>query len=40
MKRLTDAFTWGELEEDDYRKQLGDLRAQLAVVGQACRGSG
>jgi DNA invertase Pin-like site-specific DNA recombinase len=32
MKRITDAFTWGALEEDEYRKQLGDLRAQLAVV--------
>ena len=32
MKRITDAFTWGALEENDYRKQLGDLRAQLAVV--------
>lgn len=32
MKRITEAFTWGALEEDDYRKQLGDLRAQLAVV--------
>lgn len=31
MKRITDAFTWGALEEDDYRK-LGDLRAQLSVV--------
>lgn len=32
MKRITEAFTWGALEEDDYRKQLGDLRAQLAVA--------
>lgn len=32
MKRITDAFTWGALEEDDFRKQLGDLRAQLAIV--------
>ena len=29
MKRLTDAFTWGGIEEDEYRPQLADLRAQL-----------
>jgi hypothetical protein len=32
MKRITDSFTGGALEEDDYRKQLGDLRAQPALV--------
>ncbi len=32
IKRITDAFTWGALEEDDCRQQLADLRAQLAVV--------
>lgn len=26
IKRLTDAFTWGAIEEDDYRAQLADLR--------------
>lgn len=31
IKRLTDAFTWGAIEEDDYRAQLVDLRTQLAV---------
>ena len=31
IKRLTDAFTWGAIEEDDYRGQLAELRAQLAV---------
>jgi len=34
MKRLTDAFTWGAIEEDDYRAQLGDLRAQLERTEQ------
>lgn len=34
IKRLTDAFTWGALEEDDYRSQLADLRAQLGRVEQ------
>jgi DNA invertase Pin-like site-specific DNA recombinase len=29
IKRLTDAFTWGGLEEAEYRQQLADLRAQL-----------
>ncbi len=31
IKRLTDAFTWGAIEEDDYRGQLAELRAQLAM---------
>lgn len=31
IKRLTDAFTWGAIEEDDYRAQLVDLRTQLVV---------
>ena len=35
MKRTTDAFTWGALEEDDYRRQLEDLRTQLARSEQA-----
>lgn len=30
MKRATDAFTWGALEEDDYRRQLDNVRTQLA----------
>ena len=34
IKRLTDAFTWGAPEEDDYRAQLADLRAQLGRVEQ------
>ncbi len=34
IKRITDAFTWGALEEDDYRAQLADLRAQLGRVEQ------
>ena len=34
MKRLTDAFTWGALEEDDYRAQLADLRSQIERVEQ------
>ena len=32
IKRITDAFAWGALEEDDYRRQLGELRSQLSVV--------
>lgn len=35
MKRLTDAFTWGALEEHDYyRAQLADLRSQIERVEQ------
>ena len=34
IKRITDAFTWGAIEEDDYRAQLADLRAQLGRVEQ------
>jgi len=34
MKRLTDAFTWGALEEDDYRAQLSDLRSQIERAEQ------
>lgn len=32
IKRITDAFTWGALEEDEYRRQLTDLQGQLAIV--------
>ena len=32
LKRITDAFAWGAPQEDEYRKQLGELRAHLAVV--------
>jgi len=35
MKRITEAFTWGALEEVDYRQQLETLRAQLAVAEEA-----
>lgn len=32
IKRLTDVFTWGAIEEKDYRTQLADLRTQLALA--------
>jgi len=35
MKRIIEAFTWGALEEVDYRQQLETLRAQLAVAEEA-----
>jgi len=39
MKRITEAFTWGALEEVDYRQQLETLRAQLAVAGGGAPGA-
>ena len=31
IKRLTDAFKWNGIEEDDYRQQLRELQAELAL---------
>ena len=32
IKRLTDAYTWGGIEEDEYRSELRRLRTDLATV--------
>jgi hypothetical protein len=32
IRRLTDAFTWGGIEDEDYRTQLRNLRADLDAV--------
>lgn len=34
MKRLTDAYTWGGVEETDYRSQVKKLQADLAAAIQ------
>jgi DNA invertase Pin-like site-specific DNA recombinase len=32
LKRLGDRYTWGDLEEADYRRQVGEIRNQLAAL--------